>query len=209
MPDSARERYELGGHHKLVSRLTIWLVVLAPVLSLGVGALGAAEVYPYKYAMTAGIIALVVPIGLSLLIGAVLGLYILGGWQLAPFGVVFVAGFAALVYGIAADPRPWIDLGVGLLAISGAVFYGTGVMAGMLPTAMLAFLGNGAALVAGAVIATIARLTGNVGWFLFGAMAVGCGAGGLLGLFLVRRRAGSAGGQRPASSSTTGASTSK
>jgi hypothetical protein len=38
----------------------------------------------------------------------------MGGWKVAPFGVVFVAGFAALVYGIADSEALWRDIGVGL-----------------------------------------------------------------------------------------------
>jgi hypothetical protein len=116
-------------------------------------------------------------------------LYLMGGWKVAPFGVVFVAGFAALVYGIAESEALWRDIGVGLLAVTGAVFYAFGVISERVPPGVLHLWGHSGALVGGAVIAVIGHLIGYWGLLLFGAMAVGCAAGGLLGRWWVSRDA--------------------
>jgi hypothetical protein len=174
---------------KIATRWAVGLVIAGLPLALLAGVLGAAEVYPYEYAETVALIALLVPIGLALLIGAVGGLYLMGGWKIAPFGVVFVGGFAALTYGLVVADVVWRDIGVGLLAFSGAVFYLAGVLAARVPRAALNLWGNVGAVVGGAALAVLGHLTGFWGLLLFGAMAFGCAAGGLLGRWLARSAA--------------------
>lgn len=189
-PRNAQRTQRLAGFEKSATRVAVGLVIAGPVLGIVAAALGAAEFYPSDYGGTVTLTAALTPVGLALLIGACGGLYIMGGWKVAPFGVVFVAGFAALVYGIADSEALWCDIGVGLLAVSGAVFYAFGVISQRVPPAMLHLWGHFGALVAGAVIAVIGQLIGYWGLLLFGAMAVGCAAGGLVG----RPRRGCSGG---------------
>lgn len=183
------ERMErLAGFEKTATRVAVGLVIAGPVLALIAGVLGAAEIYPYEYAMTVGLIVMLVPIGLALLIGAVGGLYIMGGLKIAPLGVIFVAGFAALVLGIATADVLWRDLGVGLLAFSGSVFYVFGVISDRTPPAALNRWANAGVFVVGAVIGVVGHIINSWPVLLFGAMAVGCSAGGLVGHWSVRRR---------------------
>lgn len=164
------------------------LVVAGFVLALLAIVLGSAEVYPYEYAEVVTLVAFLVPVGLALLLGAVGGLYIMGGPKVAPLGVVFVGGFAALVYGLVEDDVVWRDLGVGLLALSGAAFYVAGVISRRIPPAILNLWGNTGALVGGAALAVLGHVTDFWPLLLFGAMAFGCAAGGLLGRHLIRER---------------------
>jgi hypothetical protein len=173
---------------KIATRWAVGLVIAGFVLALLAGVLGAAEVYPYEYTETVALIALLVPIGAALLIGAVGGLYMMGGRKIAPFGVVFVGGFAALTYGLVVADVLWRDIGVGLLAFSGAVFYLAGVLAARVPRAALNLWGNAGALLGGAALAAVGHLLGQWPLLLVGAMAFGCAVGGLVGLLLVRRR---------------------
>ncbi|WP_328993289.1 hypothetical protein OG394_03145 [Kribbella sp. NBC_01245] len=183
----SRNTERLAHFEKSATRVAVGLVIAGPVLGIVAAALGAAEVYPYEYAMTVSIAAMVAPIGLALLLGACGGLYIMGGWKVAPFGVIFVAGFGALVYGIAVGDTRWRDIGVGLLALSGAVFYTIGAMSRRIPPTFRYLWGHTGALVGGAVVAVIGHLSGAWPVLLFGGMAVGCAAGGLLGRWWVGR----------------------
>lgn len=187
-PANAERAQRLAGFEKSATRVGVGLVIAAPVLAIVAGVLGAAEIYPYEYAVPVSLAALLVPIGLALLLGAVGGLYIMGGAKVAPFGVVFVAGFAGLVYGLGKSDVLWRDIGVGLLALSGAGFYVAGVLSERIPPAVLNRWGNAGALVLGAAVAVVGHLTGFWPLLLFGAMAVGCAAGGLLGRWLVRHQ---------------------
>lgn len=173
---------------KTATRWAVGLIIAGFVLALLAGVLGAAEVYPYEYTETVALVALLVPIGSALLIGAVGGLYIMGGWKIAPFGVVFVGGFAALTYGLVVADVVWRDIGVGLLALSGAGFYVAGVLSARVPPSVLNLWGNTGALVGGAALAVLGHVTDFWGLLLFGAMAFGCAVGGLLGRWLARRR---------------------
>lgn len=174
---------------KALTRLAVGLVIASPVLAIGAGVLGAAEVYPYDYAMTVALVAGLTPIALALLIGAVGGMYVMGGWKLAPMGVVFVAGFGALALGILTASLWWRDVGVGLLALSGAVFYALGVTSGRIPPSVLARWANPGAILVGAVVAIVGHRLAAWYLLLFGALAVGCGIGGLLGRWWVGRQA--------------------
>ncbi|MFC4002652.1 hypothetical protein ACFS2C_04070 [Prauserella oleivorans] len=173
---------------RTTTRVAVGLVIAGPVLGMAAGVLGALEVYPYEHTMTVALTSMLVPIGLALLVGAVVGLYVLGGAKLAPFGAVFVAGFAALVYGIVAGATTWFDVGVGLLTICGGVFYLAGVVSGRAPAAAHNTSGLGVAVVGGPVVAVAGQLLGQWGLLLFGAMAFGCGVGGVLGHWWVVRR---------------------
>lgn len=187
-PRNPQRTQRLARFEKSATRVGVGLVIAGPVLGIVAGVLGAAEIYPYEYATAVSLTAMCAPIGLALLIGACGGLYMMGGWKVAPFGVIFVAGFGALVYGIAEADARWRDIGVGLLALSGAVFYTFGVMSKRIPPTFLYLWGHSGALVAGAVIAVIGYLSGTWQLLLFGGMAVGCATGGLLGRWWASRR---------------------
>lgn len=166
---------------KKATKWAMWLIAVGVVLAFVAIVLGSAEVFPYEHTMPVALTALLAPIGAALLIGAVGGLYIMGGWKLAPVGVVFVAGFAALVYGLVDADVTWRDVGVGLLALSGAVFFLAGVTAERVPSTALNLWGNAGALAVGAALAVLGHVLDYWGLLLFGAMAFGCAAGGLLG----------------------------
>ncbi|MFI7680714.1 hypothetical protein [Actinophytocola sp. NPDC049390] len=183
----AERRAQLDRFEKTATRWAVGLIIAGVVLALVAIVLGSAEVFPYEYTTAVSLTAMLVPIGLALLIGAVGGLYVMGGPKVAPFGVVFVGGFAALVYGIAVTDLLWRDIGVGLLALSGAGLFVAGVVSKRLPPAVGALWVNGGALVGGAVLAVVGHVLGYWPLLLFGAMAFGCAAGGLLGRLLVRR----------------------
>ena len=55
------------------------LVIAGVVLGLVAIVLGSAEVFPYEHTMPVALTAMLAPIGLALLIGAVGGLYMMGG----------------------------------------------------------------------------------------------------------------------------------
>jgi hypothetical protein len=171
---------------KKATRIAVGLVIAGPVLAFVTIILGAADVFPYKYAEAAALTAMLVPIGLALLIGAMGGLYLMGGWKVTPFGLLFVAGFGALVYGIARADSPWLLAGAGMLGISTAAFFVAGTGSGRAPTSARGTWGAVAALVIGAA-ATAAGILIESWWvLLFGTMIVGSGAGILIG----RRRTG-------------------
>jgi hypothetical protein len=190
-----QRRARLDKLEKNMTRIGVALVVAAPVLGMGAGALGAAEVYPYEYALPVALAAMGAPIGIALLIGASGGLYIMGGGRVAPLGVVFVAGFAALVVGIAGQDESFRDLGVVLLAGSGAVFHAVGVASGGAPEAVVASWGNVGSIAAGVVAAVTGRAVDAWAVMLFGAMAAGCGFGAIAGRWWVRRAAGDGGSE--------------
>lgn len=187
-PGNAERRKRLAGWERTATRVGVWLVVAGPVLGVAAALLGALEVYPYEYAAGVALTAMLVPVGLALLVGAVCGLYVMAGPRVAPFGVVFVAGFAALVYGIVQADVLWRDIGVGLLAISGTVFYLAGVVSERAPIPMLNTWGRGGAMIGGAVLAVVGHRYDQWALLLFGAMALGCGAGSVLGRWWLARR---------------------
>jgi hypothetical protein len=187
-PAQLERRQRLARLEKKLTRIAVALVIAGPVLGMGAGALGAAEVYPYDYALPVAIAAMCAPIGIALLIGAAGGLYIMGGARVAPLGVVFVAGFAALVAGLAGNDA-LRDLGVVLLAASGAVFYAVGVVSARAPEAVVASWGNVGSIAVGVLVAGVGRAVDAWSVMLFGAMAAGCGIGSVAGRWWVRRAA--------------------
>lgn len=184
--DKAQRKQDLAKFEKRATRIAVGLVIAGIVLPLVAGVLGSAEIFPYEHTLAVALIAMIVPIGSALLIGAMGGLYIMGGWKLTPFGIVFVAGFGALVYALMTANDRWLLVGVGLLAVSGAAFYAAGTASGRAPVSARKTWGSTGALVGGAVAAVVGYLTGYWWLLLIGAMAVGCGTGALIG----RRQAG-------------------
>ncbi|PSL00069.1 hypothetical protein CLV63_102195 [Murinocardiopsis flavida] len=196
------------------TRICVGLVIAGPVLGLGAGALGAAELYPSDYMVPVALGVMLGLIGLGLLIAACAGLYVLGGWRAAPFGVVFVAGVGALVYGVAMADYGWRDGGVALLAISSASFWVAPALSPRAPakgkkkakrqpkgragerdggsTAARKSAGAGGVFATGALIAVAAYIV-DVWWLLlFGAMAAGTAAGAAIAMWLEGRRRGPA-----------------
>lgn len=188
-PAPVERRERLARLETRLTRVGVALVIAAPVLGVVAGALGAAEVYPYEHALPVSLAAMGAPIAIALLVGAVGGLYLMGGPRVAPLGVVFVAGLAALVAGLALPSAPLRDLGVVLLAASGAVFYAVGVVSGRAPVAAVMAWGNAGAIAVGLLAAVAGRATDRWGVVLAGAMAAGCGTGSVVGRWWARRSA--------------------
>ncbi len=187
-PDKAQRRQQLATFEKKATRAAVGLVIAGPVLAFVTILLGSAEIFPYEFTVPAALAAMLVPIGLALLIGAMGGLYLMGGWKLTPFGVLFVAGFAALVYGIVTADSLWLLAGAGLLGISTAAFFVAGSGSGRAPTSTRGTWGGVAALVVG-VVATVAGFLIDSWWVLLvGAMIVGSAAGILIGHWRAGRR---------------------
>lgn len=170
------------------TRVAVGLVIAGPVLGIVAGMFGAAEVYPYDYALPVALGVMGGCIGVALLIGASGGLYVMAGPRAAPLGLVFVAGFAALVVGIATSDATLRDLGAVLLGASGAIFYAVGIVSGRAPGAAVATWGTAGSIVGGVVLAMVGRALGMWPVLLFGAMAAGCGIGGMAGRWWVRRQ---------------------
>lgn len=186
--DKAQRKQDLAKFEKRATRIAVGLVIAGFVLPLVAGVLGSAEIFPYEHTMTVALVALSVPIGSALLIGAMGGLYIMGGWKLTPFGVVFVAGFAALVYALTTANDSWLLISAGLLGISGAAFYAAGTASGRAPHSARKTWGSATSLAGGAVAALAGYLTGYWWLLLFGTMAAGCGTGILIGRWQAGRR---------------------
>ncbi|SDS08631.1 hypothetical protein [Microlunatus soli] len=184
----ADRRRRLEPFEKNATRLAVALVIAGPVLGLGAGMLGAAEIYPFEYATVVAIIVMCSLIGLALMIGAVGGLFIMGGPKAAPFGVVFVAGFGLLVAGLVLGDAVLRDLGVVLLAISGAVFYLVGFGSGDATPSAVSRWGHPIAVAAGLVVAVVGHLVGAWWLLLLGAMAFGCGLGVVIARWWYSRR---------------------
>lgn len=181
----AERRKQLADFEKRATRIAVGLVIAGPVLGIAAIFVGAAEIlFPYEYTVPIALTAMLAPIGLALLIGAVGGLYLIGGWKVAPFGVVFVAGFAALVLGIATADPFWRQVGVGLLAFSGLVIFLAGTASAKTVPNPWPIAGVAAA---GGVVAVIGLLTGLWPLHLFGAMAAACPLGMLIGIWWSRR----------------------
>ena len=178
---AAQRRQSLAGFEKNATRIAVALVLAGPVLGVAAAGLGAAEVYPYDYAMTVALVAMLVPIGLALLLGACGGLYLMAGLRAAPLGIIFVAGYAGLVYGLVVGDNLWSYLGIGLLGISGGVFYAIGLATRESSPTVIMTWSHPLVLAGGAVVAGVGHLTGIWGLVLAGAMAVGCGLGGIVG----------------------------
>lgn len=176
----AERRRRLEPFEKTATRVAVALVIAGPVLGLGGGMLGAAEIYPSDYAAPVAIIVMCSLIGVALTIGAVGGLFIMGGAKAAPFGVVFVAGFGLLVAGLVLGDSPLRDLGVVLLALSGAVFYVVGFASGDAPESAVSRWGHPIAIAAGLAAAAVGHQLDLWWLLLLGAMAAGCGAGVVL-----------------------------
>ncbi|GAB3743490.1 hypothetical protein [Microlunatus parietis] len=175
----AERRQQLADFEKRATRIAVGLVIAGPVLGIAAIFIGSAEIFPYEYTVTVALTAMLAPIGLALLIGAVGGLYLIGGWRVAPFGLVFVAGFAALVYGIVVADPWWRQVGVGLLAVSGLVIFLAGTAsAKTLPSPWPV----AAVTAAGGVIAIVGLVTDLWPVHLFGAMAAACPLGMLIGI---------------------------
>ena len=188
---AAAERFE-----KKWTRISMWLLAASPVLLIVAIALSGFGLYPYDYMLPVGLVAALAPVGLSLLVGACAGLYLLGGPKAAPFGAVFVGGFGVLAYGIAEADTVWRDVGVALLTISCASFF---VAPAMSPRAKkrtrerrqpttATQAGLGGVFVTGAVLAIIGHLSDEWGLLLFGALTVGTDAGIGIAMWIENRR---------------------
>lgn len=186
---------------KTLTRICLGLVIAGPVLGILAGLPGAAELYPSDYMLPVAMTVMLGLIGLGLLIAACAGLYVLGGWGAAPFGVVFVAGFGVLFYGIANADYGWRDFGVVLLAISCAAFWAAPAFSPRVkakarkrtPVTSRKTTGIGSVFGTGAVIAVVGYII-DVWWvLLFGAMAVGTAAGVGIAMWLADRRQKQAG----------------
>jgi hypothetical protein len=188
---AADERFE-----KKWTRISMWLLAASPVLFIVAIALSGFGLYPYDYMMPVGLVAALTPVGLSLLVGACAGLYLLGGPKAAPFGAVFVAGFGVLGYGIAEADTVWRDVGVALLTISCASFF---VAPAMSPRAKkkkrerrqpttATQAGLGGVFVTGVVLAIIGHLSDEWWQLLFGALTVGTVAGIGIAMWIENRR---------------------
>ncbi|QVQ54450.1 hypothetical protein J4H86_12715 [Spiractinospora alimapuensis] len=173
----AIRRERVAAAQKPITTFCTVLVALGPVLGMAAGVAGALEVYPYECALAVSISVTLGMISLALLIGAVCGLYIMGGAKVAPFGVVFVAGFGGLVLGLSGGGPLYRDVGVLLLAVSGAVFYSVGFVSGHAPANAVDRWGHPGAIVGGALLAAVGHLLDLWPMLLFGAMAAGCGLG--------------------------------
>jgi hypothetical protein len=181
-------RKKVAAMEKRLTRVAVSMVIAAPVLAMVAIVLGAAEVYPYEYTLPVALGISLGLVGLALLIGACFGLYLAGGGAFVPFGFVFVAGFGLLVLGITTDSDLYRNLGVLLLAITGAVIYGAGASSGTAPRSALNTWGHPAAIFAGSALAVVGDLF-DLWWvLLFGAMAVGCGLGAVIGRWWTARR---------------------
>lgn len=182
---------------KRVTGISLGLILAGPVLGFGIGALGAAEVFPSDDAMTVATIVMVGLIGLGFLVAACAGMYVMGGWRAVPFGAIFVAGFGVLAYGLVEADNAWRDVGVVLLMISCASFWVVPALFSprvtakprkRRPATTPMSAGVGSAFVAGAVIAVVGHAI-DVWWaLLFGAMLVGTAAGGGIAMWLEHNR---------------------
>lgn len=170
------DRFEAIG-----TKVGVTLVVIAPIAMVVAIALGAAEVFPYEHTVPVALTAFCAPVGLAILLGAVGGMYVLGGWSYTPFGVLFTAGFAGLVLGLTLPHQLLRDGSVAALGVCGGVFYYLGARSGRAPASALAMWGNPTAMAGGVLAAAIGYRTGVWPALLFGVLAVSCGIGGLLG----------------------------
>ncbi|MFF5986458.1 hypothetical protein [Prauserella flavalba] len=186
---------DLKKFEKTVTWICVGLVIAGPVLGIGAGALGAAEIYPSDYMMPVALGVMLGLIGLGLLVAACAGLYVLGGWKATPFGVAFVGGFGALVYGLVDGGNAWRDAGVVLLMISCAAFWVAPALSPLAkarprkgaPVTSGKATGVGGVFGVGAGIAITGHVT-DVWWLLlFGAMAVGTAAGAGIAMWLETR----------------------
>ncbi|WP_206077812.1 hypothetical protein [Prauserella endophytica] len=186
---------DTGKFEKTVTRICVGLVIAGPVLGIGAGALGAAEIYPSDYMLPVAMGVMLGLIGLGLLIAACAGLYLLGGWRATPFGVAFVGGFAVLAYGLAEADNAWRDVGVVLLMISCAAFWVAPALSPRskarprkrAPVNPGRTTAVGGVFGVGAGIAIVGHVI-DVWWLLlFGAMAVGTAAGAGIAMWLESR----------------------
>lgn len=201
--ESAREqRAAADRFEKKWTRISMWLLAASPVLFVVAIALSGFGLYPYDYMLPVGLVAALTPIGLSLLVGACAGLYLLGGPKAAPFGAVFVAGFGVLGYGIAEADTRWRDVGVVLLAISCASFFVAPAMSlrakkrtkERRPSTTAKQASLGGVVAAGVVFAVIGHQSDEWWLLLFGALTVGSAAGIGIATWIENRRLASESG---------------
>ncbi|MCD0447319.1 hypothetical protein LO763_27255 [Glycomyces sp. A-F 0318] len=186
---AADERFQ-----RRVTWASLGLVLAGPVLAIGAGALGAAEVYPYEYAMPVAMWIMGVFTGLGLLVASCAGMYLLGGPRAAPFGAVLVAGVGVLVYGLVRADDAWRDVGVVLLAIGCGSFWavpallsrpGAARRRGRRPAGPAGIAG---VVVVGAVLAVVGHMSDEWWVLLLGAASVGTAAGGGIAAWAEGRR---------------------
>ncbi|MCH7231356.1 hypothetical protein L0U85_10925 [Glycomyces sp. L485] len=165
---------------RIGTRVAVSTVIFGFVAMIVAVALGAAEVYPYEYAVAVSLVAFCVPVGLALLFGAVAGMYILGGWRLAPLGVVFTAGFAGLVLGVALPHTGLRDLSVAVFGVLGGLLCYLGSRSGRAPASKALRWSNIGMIVVGTPMAVFSYAADFWAGLLGGVMAASCGIGASL-----------------------------
>jgi hypothetical protein len=119
----------------------------------------------------------------SVVLAAVAGAAVMGGWRAAIIGVIFGFGFIATVFGKYTENGAWTVIGWSVLALALAGFYLLGEVSGHLPRSMRDKFGSPSGAVLGAVVAAIGFLTGQ---WLLGIFGAGCVAA-WLGIWAARR----------------------
>lgn len=123
----------------------------------------------------------------SLVLSAIVGAIVLGGWRAGIIGLVFGAGFVALVFGDVNGDRTLITAGIVALALSGAGFFLMGVISERLPLGHLETYNQPLAVVASVIVAAVGFVTGEALLILAGAMGVAAFIGIRIALRLHRR----------------------
>ncbi|WP_171619883.1 hypothetical protein [Arthrobacter sp. 147(2020)] len=122
-----------------------------------------------------------------MVLSAIVGAIVLGGWSAGLIGLVFGAGFVALVFGDVNADRTLIIAGIIALALSSAGFFLTGVISERLPLGHLETYRQPLAAVASVIVAAVGFLTGETLLILAGTMGVAAFIGIHLALRMHRR----------------------
>jgi hypothetical protein len=190
MDAARREQWERI--ERIGTRVGVGLVIFGFVAMLATMFLGAAEVYPYEYTVAASLVAFCAPVGLAILLGATVGFYLVGGWPLVPIGVLFTVAFAGLVLGVVLPDTLMRDLSIAAFGLCGGAVYFAGIAGDVTPPSARQLWARPGSIILGVVVTVIGYGTNNWMFLLFGAMAAGCGIGGVLGTLVSRRRRGTA-----------------
>lgn len=123
----------------------------------------------------------------SLVLSAIVGAIVMGGWRAGAIGLVFGAGFIALVFGLVNADAVLARLGITALGISGAGFYLLGVITQRLPILQLQSYNQPLAAAASAIVAGVGLYTNQWVLMLSGVLGVAAFIGIRIALRMQRR----------------------
>ena len=123
----------------------------------------------------------------SLVLSAIVGAIVLGGWRAGIIGLVFGAGFIALVFGNLNGDAVLTRTGITALGISGVGFFLIGVISRRLPVRRFHTYNQPLAAVSSAIVAGVGLYTDQWVLMLLGVMGVCAFIGIRIALWMQRR----------------------